>query len=120
VKLPAKTTQPARKTKGTTHVTSADGNVFTDLGFAPKKAKKLLAESDQRISETLAIKRALMDEVVAWITAKDLRQEDAAERLKVTRPRVSDVVNHKTEKFTIDALVDMVSRTGKRVTVAVG
>jgi predicted XRE-type DNA-binding protein len=119
MKSTAKTSQPARKTKGTTHVTVADGNVFADLGFSPKEAKKLLAESDQRINETLAIKRALMDEVAAWIASKDLRQEDAAIRLKVTRPRVSDVVNHKTEKFTIDALVDMVGRTGKRVTLAI-
>ena len=27
--------------------------------------------------------------------------------IHVTRPRVSDVVNHKVEKFTIDALVSM-------------
>jgi predicted XRE-type DNA-binding protein len=113
------TTKTSRKASGTTHVTPADGNVFADLGFAPKEAKKLLSESNRRISETLAIKRALMDEVAAWIAAKDLRQEDAAERLHVTRPRVSDVVNHKTEKFTIDALVDMVNRTGKRVTLAI-
>jgi predicted XRE-type DNA-binding protein len=108
-----------RRAKGTAQVTRADGNVFADLGSPPKEAKKLLAESDLRISETLAIKRALIDEVAAWIAKKDLRQEDAALRLKVTRPRVSNVVNHKTEKFTIDALVDMVNRTGKRVTLAI-
>jgi predicted XRE-type DNA-binding protein len=119
MKLTEKKFKSERKTEGTTHVTAANGNVFADLGFAPKEAKKLLAESNQRINETLAMKRALMDEVAAWIAAKDLRQEDAALRLKVTRPRVSDVVNHKTEKFTIDALVDMVNRTGKRVTLAI-
>ena len=31
----------------------------------------------------------------------------------VTRPRVSDVVNKKTAKFTIDTLVEMPSRVGK-------
>ena len=37
----------------------------------------------------------------------------------VTRPRVSDVICGKTGKFTIDALVDMLERTGKHVTVQV-
>ena len=39
--------------------------------------------------------------------------------LQVTRPRVSDVVNHKVEKFTIDALVSMLGRIGKQVRLAV-
>jgi len=38
----------------------------------------------------------------------------------VSRPRVSDVVNRKAAKFTIDALVDMLSRVGKSVHLAVG
>ena len=35
----------------------------------------------------------------------------------VSRPRVSDVVNKKTAKFTIDTLVEMLSRVGKPVMV---
>ena len=46
-------------------------------------------------------------------------QAAVAEVLQVTRPRISDVVNHKVEKFTIDALVSMVTRIGKRVQLAV-
>jgi predicted XRE-type DNA-binding protein len=38
----------------------------------------------------------------------------------VSRPRVSDVVNKKTAKFTIDTLIEMMSRIGKPVTLAVG
>jgi predicted XRE-type DNA-binding protein len=48
-----------------------------------------------------------------------LKQSDAAQILGVTRPRVSDVMNKKTVKFTIDALVDMLARTGKRVQLSV-
>jgi len=40
--------------------------------------------------------------------------------LHVTRPRVSDVVNKKTSKFTIDALVDMLARIGKPVKILIG
>ena len=54
-----------------------------------------------------------------WIAAHRLRQADAAAILMVTRPRVSDVVNRKTAKFTIDALVEMLGRAGKCVSVAV-
>ena len=36
------------------------------------------------------------------------------------RPRVSDVVNKKVAKFTIDTLVNMLSRVGKPVKLAVG
>ena len=44
---------------------------------------------------------------------------DAARILGVTRPRVSDVVHAKSVKFTIDALVDMLARAGRQVTVSV-
>ena len=71
------------------HRNSAGGNVFIDLGFAPKEAKRLLAHAA------------------------------AAEVLHVTRTRVSDVVNHKVEKFRIDALVGMLARIGKQVRLAV-
>ena len=49
-----------------------------------------------------------------------LRQAEAAEILMVSRPRVSDVVNMKVRKFTIDTLVDMLSRVGKPVRLAIG
>ena len=43
----------------------------------------------------------------------------AADILMVSRPRVSDVVNKKVSKFTIDALVEMLSRVGKPVKLTV-
>lgn len=39
-----------------THITPVGGNIFADLGFEPKEAARLLAETDQAISEKLAIK----------------------------------------------------------------
>jgi len=56
---------------------------------------------------------------VSWIDAHNLKQAQAAEILGITRPRVSDVVNQKTPKFTVDSLVDMVLRTGKHVQLSV-
>ena len=51
---------------------------------------------------------------------KELTRAEAAEILMVSRPRVSDVVNKKTAKFTIDTLVEMLSRVGKPVKLAIG
>lgn len=101
------------------HITPAGGNIFADLGFEPEEAASLKAESQRIISEKLAIKNSLMAELAGWIEAKNLRQSDAAEILGVTRPRVSDVINKKSVKFSIDALIDMIARTGKHVEFSV-
>lgn len=101
------------------HMTPVGGNVFADLGFAPEEAAALKAESQRIISEKLAIKDSLMTELAGWIATNKLKQAEAAEILGVTRPRVSDVVNKKAIKFTIDALVVMLARTGKHVRLSV-
>ena len=61
-----------------------------------------------------------MDELSNWIAEHHLKQYEAADIMKVSRPRVSDVVNKKTGKFTIDTLVEMLSRVGKPVKLAIG
>jgi predicted XRE-type DNA-binding protein len=101
------------------HRTRAGGNVFLDLGFPPEEAKRLLAHADAQIDESIRLKQQLMDEIAEWIEEASVTQAVAAEVLRVTRPRVSDVVNHKVEKFTIDALVSMLARIGKQVRLAV-
>ncbi len=77
------------------------------------------AESKRIISEKLAIKKQLTSEISGWIKANNLKQIDAAQILRVTRPRVSDVVHAKSVKFTIDTVVDMLARTGKWVRLSV-
>jgi len=71
------------------------------------------------INDTQLLKRQLMEELSAWIRKHHLKQAQAAEILMVSRPRVSDVVNKKTAKFTIDTLVEMLSRVGKPVKLAI-
>ena len=90
-----------------THITLADGNIFADLGFEPVEAAKLLIKAD------------LMIEIEQWVVSNKLIQEDAAKILKVSRPRLSDVMTGKIRKFTIDALVDMLENAGLHVTVHV-
>jgi len=90
-----------------THITLSNGNIFEDLGFEPAEASKL------------KIKAQLMSQISEWIKKKQLKQEEASKLLHVTRPRVSDVLCGKSGKFTIDALVDMLERIGKHVSIQV-
>ena len=90
-----------------THITSSGSNIFEELGFSEQEAAKL------------KIKAQLMCSISEWIKDKELKQEEASQVLHVTRPRVSDVMRGKTSKFTIDALIDMLERTGQHVTLQV-
>ena len=102
------------------HVTKPGTNPFLELGFSAEEAKRLQAASRKQINNTQQLKEQLMTELAGWISTHHLKQADAAEILMVSRPRESDVVNKKTAKFTIDALVEMLRRVGKPVRLAVG
>lgn len=102
------------------HVTKPGANLFLELGFPEDEALRLQAASRKQISDTELLKKQLMQELAEWIVQHHLKQADAAEILMVSRPRISDVVNQKSAKFTIDALVEMLSRVGKPVRLTVG
>jgi predicted XRE-type DNA-binding protein len=101
-------------------VTKPGANLFRELGFSAEEAKRLQAASHKQINDTRQLKGQLISELAAWIEQHHLKQAEAAEILMVSRPRVSDVVNKKTAKFTIDTLVEMLSRVGKPVRLAIG
>jgi len=83
----------------------SSGNVFADLGFPPEEAAHLLIRSD------------LMGQLRVLIAARGLTQKAAAKALGVTQPRVSDLVRGRIELFSIDTLVEMLSRLDVIVTV---
>ena len=101
------------------HITPADGNVFADLGFSPKQAKALLAEADARIAKSRKLKQDAARALTQWIQSEKLTQLAAATILDVSRPRVSDLVNAKLGRFSLDTLVTMLLRTGKKVDLVV-
>jgi predicted XRE-type DNA-binding protein len=98
---------PGDATDGSSHVTSADGNVFADLGFARDEA------------ENLRIRAQLMARIRDLIVTRRLTQTAAGELLGVSQPRVSDLRRGKIGLFTIDALVNMLAHAGLRVRVQV-
>lgn len=93
------------------HTTAANGNVFADLGFSTEEANALKSASQQLIENKLILMNAMSE----WIKTNHLKQAEAATILGVSRPRISDLVNHKAEKFTLDTLVSFVSKTGRTV-----
>ncbi|MDR5823448.1 XRE family transcriptional regulator [Caballeronia sp. LZ043] len=102
------------------HITKPGTNLFVELGFPPDEARHYQAESLALIGQTLELKEQLMSELALWIEAHHLKQAEAADILHVTRPRVSDVVNKKSSKFTIDTLIEMLARVGKPVRLVIG
>ncbi len=87
----------------TTRIQRSSGDVFRDLGF----------EADE--AENLRLRSQLMIELSKLIKARRLTQAEAAKMLGVTQPRVSDLMRGKIERFSVDALVEMIGRAGRRV-----
>jgi len=81
------------------------GNVFADIGFAPGEA------------HNLALRAELMSRIRQ--AAKGLTQAEAARRFGVTQPRINDLLRGKIDKFSLDALVNMLGKAGLRVEVQV-
>jgi predicted XRE-type DNA-binding protein len=88
-------------------VTPSTGNVFRDLGFAKEDAEHLLVRAD------------LLIQVQQVIKAKALKQAQAAKLLRVTQPRVSDLLRGRIDLFSTDALIDMLARLGVGVRLVV-
>lgn len=82
-------------------------NVFKDLGFSETEA------------EHLRIRSRLMIEVERFVERSKLSQREAAKKLGVTQPRLNDLLQGKIQKFSIDALVKMLSKVRIHVDVNV-
>lgn len=80
----------------------------------------MLKEESQRIMfAKQAIKDSLMAELTGWIQEKSLKPAEAAEFFAIPRTRMSEVISKKAAQWTIDGLVEMLLRAGKRIQVSV-
>ncbi|MCA1558981.1 MAG: XRE family transcriptional regulator [Acidobacteria bacterium] len=86
--------------KSSLKVTPSSGNVFRDLGFSADQAEHLLIRAD------------LLIQLQEAIASRGLTQAKAAELLRVTQPRVSDLLRGRIDLFSIDSLIDMLARLG--------
>jgi len=88
-------------------IAASTGNVFRDLGFRGEEAEHLLVRAD------------LMIEVQKMIVTRRYKQKDAAKLLRVTQPRISDLLRGRIELFSSDTLIDMLARLGAKVSFRV-
>jgi predicted XRE-type DNA-binding protein len=84
-------------------VTDSCGNVFIDLGFSPEEAT------------ILAMRSQLMGELRIKIRDMGWTQAEAAQVLGISQSRVSDLIRVKFEKFSLDMLITLATRAGKKV-----
>ena len=70
---------------------------------------------DAETASKMVMKMDLSIMLSRLIEIKQWTQAQAAEHLDVTQSRISDLVNGKIEKFTIDALFDMLDKLGFQV-----
>jgi predicted XRE-type DNA-binding protein len=86
-------------------VTPSTGNVFRDLGFSRGESEHLLVRAD------------LLIQVQKAVASRRLKQVEAAKVLRITQPRVSDLLRGRIDLFSTDALIDMLARLGVRLVV---
>lgn len=88
-------------------VTASSGNVFTDLGFDPGEAAVMGLRAD------------LMARLRVLVQTEGWTQAQAAERFGIAQSRVSDLVRGKWDKFSLDMLITLAARAGRKVELAV-
>jgi predicted XRE-type DNA-binding protein len=70
-------------------------------------------------AENMKLRSTLMIVIKEYIKGKGWTQAEAAERLGVTQPRVSDLMRGKIDLFGLDTLVNMATAVGLKVQMRV-
>lgn len=76
-------------------------------------------EESTEASASMQVRAELMIEVQRYVNEGGLTQIQAAKKLGITQPRLNDLLRGKIDKFSVDALVNMLAKAGKRVSVKV-
>lgn len=92
-----------RKPKSRKRIVQGSGNVFLDLGFPPHEAAVMLLRCE------------LAEALRKWIDREDCTQAQAAKRLGVSQPRISEIARNKVDKLSLDYLVGLCAKAGVSV-----
>ena len=84
-------------------VFSSGRSVFFDICDTPEEAHNLTLRSE------------LMNQISEIIVRRKLTQSRAAKLFGVTQPRVSDLTRGKIDLFSLESLIDMLTRAGVAV-----
>ena len=88
-----------------TTITESSGNVFADLGLEPPEAA------------ILEMRASLISDLRAYIESSGMTQAEAAEKLRIAQSRISDLMRGKWEKFSLEMLITLETRVGRKVTL---
>lgn len=86
-------------------VETGSGNVFADLGYADAKERHLKVELAVLVTRTLR--------------QRGLTQAQAAKRLGILQPHVSDLVRYRLNRFSVERLMRFLSRLGRDVEIRI-
>jgi predicted XRE-type DNA-binding protein len=100
-----KTKSPKKKMKSEKPAISTFADVWDAIADTPEEAANLRLRSE------------LMDKIETLIRANGWTQAEAAARCGVTQPRMNDLLRGRISRFSLDALVNIASALGRRVTV---
>ncbi len=87
-------------------ISKSSGNVFADVGLAD--------------SEALLAKAKLTSKIADAIAALDLTQSQAAERIGLPQPKVSDLLRGKFDGFSMERLFRILNVLGHDVQIKTG
>ena len=76
-------------------------------------------EDTKEAAANMRVRAELMIEVRRYVEKGRLTQIAAAKRLGITQPRLNDLLRGRIDKFSVDALVNMLARAGRQVAVRV-
>ena len=86
-------------------ITESSGNVFVDLGFDPAEAA------------ILEMRARIMSDLRAYLQWSRMTQPQAAKRLKIGRTRLVDLMRGRWEEFSLEMLITLEARVGRKVTL---
>jgi predicted XRE-type DNA-binding protein len=86
-------------------VIKSSGNVFADIGF------------DSAEASILQMRSKLMNDLRLYIESNRLTQIEAAKRFGIAQSRVSDLSRGKWEKFSLEMLIALETRVGRKVSL---
>lgn len=76
-------------------------------------------ESDPAERQRLKMRSQLMDALRERIDSWKITQSEAARRLKITQPRLNDLLKGRFNKFSLSALFDLATRAGLKVKLSI-
>jgi predicted XRE-type DNA-binding protein len=99
--MPKSKTSERKKSKP--NYEAGSDNIFVDLGFHKEQAIKMLARAN------------LMGVIRSIIQENHWTQSYAAKVLKISQPRVAEIMGMKTQHYSVDLLLKLLNRLDKQV-----